>query len=452
MLRMCACLLLVSAVPGAAAPTPLQAAIGDPGWLHLSGSVRARIESLDDQVRPGFMANEDLFSLRTIVRAEIGRGPLRLVGEIWDSRSYTVRPGSAAGTGEVNVLEPVQAHAVADLGPVFGAGSGLVVTAGRMILNLGSRRLIAADDYRNTTNGYTGLRADMTARPGAQASFIYVLPQMRLPDGFDAVRNNRFALDRESFDTRLWGGIISLDHAIGPVHADASLFHFAERDAPGRPTRDRDLTTIDARLAVEPAADRFDAEIEAAWQWGHTRDGLAAALPVQSVAAGFVHVDAGYSFAGGWQPRLSAEFDFASGDRRGGRYTRFDTLFGMRRADFSPGGIFSALGRGNIVTPALRLEVTPSPRNDGHLLARALWAASASDAFSTSGVRDPTGRAGGFAGYEFDGRLRHWLVPARLRGEINADLLLRRGLLRTAPNAPAGATTAYFSAALTAFF
>ena len=27
------------------------------------------------------------------------------------------------------------------------------------------RRLIAADDYRNTTNGYTGLRADVSAEP-----------------------------------------------------------------------------------------------------------------------------------------------------------------------------------------------------------------------------------------------------------------------------------------------
>jgi hypothetical protein len=452
MLRSCACLLLVSAAPAAAAPTPLQAAIGNPGWLHLSGNARARIESIEDQIRPGFTPNEDLLSLRTVVRADIGSGPLHLVGEIWDSRSYTIRPGSAAGTGEVNVLEPVQLHAVADLGPVFGAGSGLVVTTGRMVLNLGSRRLIAADDYRNTTNGYTGLRADITARPGVQATFIYVLPQQRLPDAFDDVRHHRFALDRESFDARLWGGIVSFEKVIGPVHADASLFRFEERDAPGRPTRDRDLTTIDARLLADPATGRFDGEIEAAYQWGHTRNGLATALPLQFVAAGYVHVDAGYSFAGRWHPRLAAEFDFASGDRPGGRYTRFDTLFGMRRADFSPGALLNTIGRSNIVTPALRLEVAPSPRSDGHLLARAMWSASASDAFSTSGVRDPTGRAGGFAGYEFDTRLRHWLVPARLRAEINADLFLRRGVLRNAPNAPAGATTAYFSAAVTAFF
>ena len=70
------------------------------------------------------MANEDLLSLRSVIRAEIGSGPLRLVGEIWDSRSYTVRPGSAAGTGEVNVLEPVNVHAIADLGLCSARAAG----------------------------------------------------------------------------------------------------------------------------------------------------------------------------------------------------------------------------------------------------------------------------------------------------------------------------------------
>jgi hypothetical protein len=43
----------------------------------------------------------------------------------------------------------------------FGTGTKLGLQAGRFTLNLGSRRLVAADDYRNTTNGYTGIRADL---------------------------------------------------------------------------------------------------------------------------------------------------------------------------------------------------------------------------------------------------------------------------------------------------
>jgi hypothetical protein len=67
-------------------------------------------------------------------------------------------------------------------------------------------------------------------------------------------------------------------------------------------------------------------------------------------------------------------------------------------------------------------------------------------------VRDPTGRAGRFAGYELDSRVRHWLAPGRLRAEFNGVLLLRRGVLRDAPNAPAGPTTFYCSATLISFF
>ena len=359
---------------------------------------------------------------------------------------------SAAGTGEVNVFEPVQAHIAVDFGAPFGRDSHLSAKFGRMVLNLGSRRLIAADDYRNTTNGYTGLRIDLVPVRDIAATFIYVLPQERLPAGFDDVRNNRFALDSEGFDYRLWGGIAEFRHLLGPTGLDVSGYRLIERDTDGHPTRDRNLATIDARLWRPPAPGQLDHEVEGAWQWGTARATLVNVAPLQDVEAWFVHANAGYTFAGGWRPRLSATLDAVSGDRRGGKYTRFDTLFGMRRADFSPGSILSAIGRANMVAPALRLEIAPSPRTDGFVSARALWAESGTDSFSQSGVRDPTGRSGRFAGYEFDSRVRHWLVAKRLRAEANSVLYLRRGLLRDAPNAPPGSISYYFSAALIGYF
>src|SRR3546814_6805119 len=111
--------------------------------------------------------------------------------------------------------------------------------AGRFTLNLGSRRLVAADDYRNTTNGYTGLRADLAAPGGVKAVFIYTLPQQRRPDDADGVRNKRVRFDHEGFDLVLWGGIVGKADAIGPAMAEFSYFHLGERDEPGRPTRDR---------------------------------------------------------------------------------------------------------------------------------------------------------------------------------------------------------------------
>jgi hypothetical protein len=438
--------------PATSAPVgPLQQAIGAPADFDLSGSVRTRIESIDGQIRPGLKPAETLFMVRTTLRAEIGDGPVRLVGEIFDSRAYGVGPRSAAGTGEVNVLEPVQAHLRVDLGDVLGKGSTATLTAGRMVFNLGSRRLVAADDYRNTTQGYTGVRFDIAPNPVLSATLVYVLPQQRLPGNPAFVPGNHFALDRESFDQRLWGGIVNFERP-GGWHVDASLFGLDERDSPRLPTRDRSLITLDAHLLKPPKPGEFDFDVEAAWQGGHARAGLVDSLPLQSVSAWFVHAEAGHSFAGGWQPHVSAEFDAISGDRPGGKYTRFDTLFGMRRADFSPGSIYSAIWRLNMLAAGARLEVVPSARTDAFVSARSYWAESGSDFFSQTGVRDITGASGRFAGVEFDSRARHWLVPERLRAEFDGVVFLRRGLLRDAPNAPAGATTLYGALSLSAFF
>ncbi|MFD2430018.1 alginate export family protein [Sphingobium scionense] len=103
------------------------------------------------------------------------------------------------------------------------------------------------------------------------------------------------------------------------------------------PTRNRDLHNVSLRLMRAPASARLDYEVEGIWQMGTIRSSTAVAAPEQDVAAWFVHADVGYSWPGPLKPRLSVEFDYASGDRRGGSYGRFDTLFGMRRADFVPG-------------------------------------------------------------------------------------------------------------------
>jgi hypothetical protein len=422
------------------------------GTLDLSGSLRARYEALDGQFRPGFDARDDLFSLRTTLLARYAAKAVSVTAEIYDSRAYGGEPGSAIGTGEVNTLELVQAYAAVDIPEPFGDGSRAALQAGRFTLNLGSRRLVAADDYRNTTNGYTGLRADLSLRDGTAATLIYVLPQLRLPDDQPSILDNRVGLDRERFDLRLWGGLVARRRALGPATLEASYYGFAERDDPARPTRNRHLHTYGGRVIREPGAGAFDYEIEALRQTGRIRASLAAAAPALDVAAWFAHAEVGYSFAGGWKPRLAVEIDHASGDRAGGRYGRFDTLFGMRRADLGPAGIYAAIGRTNLTAVGPRVEASPSKRIDGFITYRALWAASATDGFATTGVRDPTGAAGRFAGHQVDARLRWWWIRDRLRAEANAAWLAKRGLLEEAPNAPTTGDTRYLSLALLANF
>lgn len=420
--------------------------------FDLSGSVRVRFEEIDGQPRTGFDRTDNLFNMRTQVLGEYRSGPFRAGAEIFDSRAYGADPGTPISTNEVNAVELVQAYVATDISDPLGKGSKLSLTAGRMTLNLGSRRLVAADDYRNTTNGYTGLRADLFAPNGVKGVFIYTLPQQRRPDDRNGIANHRVAFDHEGFDLVLWGGIISKTKAIGPAMAELTYFHLGERDEPGRPTRDRSLDTFGGRIIRDPATGKFDYELEAFYQTGSVSASLAATAAHQSVRASFLHVDVGYSFAGDWKPRLSVEFDRASGDRAGGNNGRFDTLFGMRRADLAPSGLYNAIARTNIVTPGIRFETTPNKEWDWFVVYRAMWLASRTDAFSTTGVRDSSGRSGSFAGHQLEGRVRYWIIPARLRFEFDGLLLAKGRFLRTAPNSPAGKWARYSSFNLTVSF
>lgn len=422
------------------------------GDLDVNGSFRVRYEALEGQFRPDRPPRDDLWSLRSTLFVQWNPGPFRVAGEIYDSRAFGAGPGGAPTTGEVNVLEPVQLYVASDFDGALGKESRLSLQAGRFTLNLGSRRLVAADDYRNTTNGYTGVRADLRLANRTRATVFYTLPQQRRPEDPEALRKNSFELDREDGSQRLYGGYVSRPLPGGAGLAEVGYVRFRETDTRDRPTRDRDLRSVSARVIADPQPGRIDYELELIRQTGHVRASLQDNAPVLDVSAWFAHADAGYSFAHPWRPRLSVEYDRATGDDPGGRYTRFDTLFGMRRGELAPAGIYAALGRTNLETLGLRLEAAPSRRLDVFASGRALWADSASDSFSTTGVRDPSGASGRFAGYQFEGRARYWIRPDALRAELNAAILKKEGLLAEAPNANPSGDTHYVSLALTASF
>lgn len=457
-LKSFACLLPVAVCAlflpsgSALAETPrLQSLLGSPSNVTVSGSVRLRYETLTGQPRVNLPPTDEQIALRTTLALEYKAAPnFRIGAEMFDSRAWLGKPGSSVSANDVNTLEVVQGYVAVDLAP--SKGTKLTLEAGRFVLNFGSRRLIAADDYRNTTNGYTGLRADLKARDGTAATLIYTLPQIRKPDDQASVLANRYGLDKESFDLRLWGGLVWRPKTLFGATAEASYFRLQERDTPSRATRDRNLHTVAARLIREPKAGTPDFEIEGAWQFGDVSETARAGARKLDVDAWFIHADAGYLFPGPARLRLSVEYDYASGDGPGGSYGRFDTLFGMRRADFSPAGVLAAIGRTNIESPGVRAEVAPGKRFDAFVTYHPLWLAEKTDSFATTGVRDASGKAGSFAGHQIEGRMRYWIVPGFLRGEINAFWLAKGRFLSTAPNAPATGNTTYVSSALLASF
>lgn len=450
--RLCiaASALALAPAQAMAAPPTLQDILGDPDWVTLSGSSRLRHEALEGQPRAGLNATDEQRALRTIITAQADLQGIKVNAEVHDSRAWLTKPGGAVSANEVNTFELVQANIAGDV--TLDGGTKLSLQLGRMTLGLGSRRLVAADDYRNATNGYTGLRADLRTKGGLAATAIYALPHIRLPDDLPSIKAQKQQWDRESFDLQLWGGLISHTGLARDLTFEVGYFGVLERDWPGRVTRQRDLDSFSARLTRDPRPGKVDFELEGIYQSGTVRASNSTSAAILPVSAWFMHADAGYSFPGLAKVRLSLEYDRASGDEPSGKFGRFDTLFGMRGADLAQSGIYNAIGRANISAGGVRLEKGLANRWEGYLTYKQMWLASRTDSFSTTGVRDLTGSAGNFAGHQVEVQLRYWLVPKFLRAQLNAVNLSKGRFLRTAPNVVTKADTQYVATTISVHF
>ncbi|WP_254895086.1 alginate export family protein [Novosphingobium sp. B1] len=422
----------------------LACCVAHPAWaeenpLTLSASARLRVESISGQFRPlPAPATDTMVSLRTELAASYDAGPLRFHAELWDARAWAQDARSSANTGEVNALELVQANIALKLGR---QGS---LKLGRYTLDLGNRRVVARQRFRNTTNAFTGALLSLNDDKGRKLDVMLTLPHQRLPDDPAGIRSDRVEWDRESFDVVFLGVHGTLPEVLGGT-LQPFVFGLFERDSARLVTANRRIGTVGARHFVNARAGAWDHDVEAAWQFGKARRtaGLADRTDLE-VRAWFLHADAGYTFATGWSPRVVAMFDAASGDKgSAGKFTRFDTLYSARRFEFGPNGLYGPFRRSNIVSPSLRLEVTPSKRTDAFIAWRTAWAENPRDQFAATGVRDADGASGRLGGHQIEGRVRHWIVPGLLQVDGGAAMLLKRRVLRDAPNAPPTGNTTY---------
>jgi len=436
--------LLAAAAPGA----PAGAAEDSP--FSLAGNVRIRQEYLAGQYRPGYDADDQMLAIRSDILAQWKHGGWTLAAMLSDSRAYETGTGSYLTANEVNTLEPVQLSVQREFAAPFGEGSSATVLLGRFLLNVGSRRLVASDEFRNTPQGSTGLYTDLHFRNRTQWSLFYVLPQQRRPDDFDSLLDNDTQLDHVGWDQQMWGTLLSRPDLLpGGIQGEMLYVGIREKDHGSRSSRDRNLHSFSLRALRAPAVRRGDFEVEGIYQTGTVSAGSSATARTLDVDAYMVHASAGYSFDAALKPRLSLQFDYASGDGTSDEYQRFDTLFGSRSADFAPSGIYGMVARTNVQLAGMRLEVKPSPRLDAYLTGFWLWAADRHDTFSTSGIGDPSGNSGSYAGYQLDMRLRYWIVPQKLRTQLNATWVQRGELLRDAPNASPHGNPLFGALALT---
>jgi hypothetical protein len=161
--------------------------------------------------------------------------------------------------------------------------------------------------------------------------------------------------------------------------------------------------------------------------------------------AWYQHLDIGYTIDMPWKPRFAVEYDYASGDKNpnDNKDQRFDTLYGARRGDYGPTGIYGAFARSNINSPAYRLGFSPLANVQTTLSHRFFWLAQSKDAWTTANLQDKTGNSGDYVGQQLDLSTR-WDVNSSLNLETGWTHLFKGQFAKTAPNAPNGQDINYF--------
>ena len=420
----------------AAPPWRLHNALTLPSWLTLSGSFRTRYETLDSQFRAGRSGGDQILLLRSTLYAALHRGPFTIAGEMLDARAALDDLGTPISTGLVNTAELLQGFLRWKTTDLLGLSGASTATLGRFTMDIGSRRFIARNRFRNTINAFTGVDWQWQGEGGRQFRAFFTLPVDRKPNLAAALRDNDAEFDNEDSDVKFWGLYYADTTRFGD-HGELFYFGLDENDSSGRRTRNRELSTIGFRLYRQARQSAFDYQIESAFQFGESRSSTSPVNVTQlDHFAHFQHAELGYTFVHKWRPRLIFQYDYASGDDRpaDGDNERFDTLFGARRFDFGPTSIYGPFARANINTSGLRLALKPGRSMTSFVAYRAYWLASRRDAWTTSGVRYTSGATGRFIGQQIELRLRWEAVPKNIRLEGGVAHLFAGNFMHDAPN------------------
>lgn len=420
-----------------------------PEPLSISVQHRARYEYLHHQFRsfvpPG---NEEVIALRTLVDVNYRLFEDVLVGvELEDSRVYRA-DDVFLNTTIGNAVELLRAYVAVELDDV--AGGSVFASGGRLTMDVGSRRFVARNRYRNTINGFTGVDVRWVGGetlPGTVLRAFWTLPVQRLPNRPAALRDNGITFDRETLSVQFWG--LFAGQRLAEAHnAELFFFRLDEGSTEKRPTQARDLYTIGFRFFSPPRPGFVDYQVEGAYQFGRSTPRVIGRR--LDVFSHFHHGEVGYSVEAPLPFRVAAQFDYASGDRDplDQSWERFNTLYGARRFDFGPTGIYGPFARTNLLSPGVRVQTSPWKTVNGFLAYRGYWLASSRDAWVPARVSDPTGEAGSFIGSQVELALRWFVLPGNVSVEVGYAHLFAGSFIRQASDRPGSTDYAYVQTVL----
>lgn len=418
------------------------AVAGEIQGFQWTGSYRLRAESLSNSYRSNSAGNDQLLASRLLMLARANIGSFVSVMEVEDSRTWLGDRGTPLGTDDVNTLELLQANIGWRIN--VSPNETAELKFGRMTMDMGSRRLVARNVFRNTLNAFSGLEAKWQS-PRTAISAFHVHPLLRKLDDYDSVMSNSRRADRVASGTDFWG--LHLRQDVTALHGswEAYLLGFSESDQSWLPTGNRDIKTLGVRLGSSPQSVVI-AEWESAYQWGHSR-GSKRNNDLQNLdhRALFVHAELGVRLHDGIASELSVVMDYVSGDESpvDGKNQRFDTLFGARSFDFGPTGIYGAFARANLESVGFSWDFKSSEHLSSSFAYRTLRLAQKRDSHGPSGLIDPSGMSGRGLGQQLDARLR-WALNDSWLAEMGAAYLSKGRFMRNAPDAPSDGDTSYW--------
>lgn len=392
----------------------------DVDWLDVGLDYRFRYEYRDNDFRRGRDTIDEPILLRTrgFVAIKNILDPLRFTLEVEDARRNHSQFTREFDTRDVNYAEPIQAYAElyfkeTPLGKDdLGNERPLSVRVGRHAFEYTDRRLLARNEWRNTTNNFQGVRTIIGQQKNDwQLDLLALKPVQRFTNQLDEVDH---AQDFYGVigDWRRWSEVVTLQPYYYLLKQDGNK---VEYDANGRAAAantkiDREIHTAGIRAYGVVGKTGWDYDVSYAKQWGN-QDRLSNAgafIAELDHDAYAYNAEVGYSFNHPWKPRLSAFYGVASGDKNptDGKNNRFERLFGFARP-WSNNDYFQME---NLVAPKVRVEFDPQVSWLEGLKVDAGYSwyrlDQERDRWNGAGLRDNTGRSGKDVGEEVDIRVR----------------------------------------------
>ena len=418
--------------------------LGMPEWLDGSLEQRTRYETYDTPWRRGQKTGEDQIPLQTVLWLEAHKDQFRAGFEFWNAVQSGAEKGWWLNNTMVNPGNFTQLYAAWTEHNLFDSDLGFEAKGGRMTLDLGSRRLVARNNFRNTTNSFTGLELRFMDPVDKWHLLAFATqPITRLPNSNDndQLLNNDWVWNREQSGSVFAGAMLDTWALPWAINAELYLYYLYTQDnREGQPSAlDRELVTPGMRIHRAARKAELDFEVETVGQTGQVNTnynigGVAGKRPMNA-QSWFEHVQIGYTFDAPLDPRILLQYDYASGGNDGNTTHSFDALFGAKRWEYGPTGIFGPFARNNLSSPGTRLFLVPHRDLTTFVAYRAYWLADAKAPWVNANLWDPTGRSGNFIGQTVEVAVR-WDAHENLAFEVGWEILVKGEFAKNAPGAP----------------